>query len=391
MGLFSRRSVEPRFDEFRKAEEQGDATAQHNLGVCYEYGKGVKKDLREAVKYYRKAAEQGIFQAQFALGTCYANGEGVGQDPDEAVKWYRKAAEQGDAKAQFNLGCSYADGQGVEKDEREAVKWFRKAAEQGDAKAQCRLGYCYVTGEGVEKDEREAVMWLRKAAEQGDAAANRALKMFGKGLPSGRQEELFLCGECGDWRGVVPYYKCSKCSTEVTFSLNDVSQFSKLHVRCPNCQRIVHIPQSVLCKKCGKGLESGWQGKIVVTGTPAYEDQKEDWLCPGIGDLARELRDRHGPMKSLSCCSGFSDFKMILEFCDGTKLESGARTGKFDIHRMAFGYYGTGPSCLKRFLKEFGISIANDEIAKFKPSTVVDFDRSGSFSVRTDDRIVEKS
>jgi TPR repeat protein len=419
LGGGSKPSVEPRFNEFRKAAEQGLAQAQYNLGVCYEYGKGVKKDLREAVKWYRKAAEQGLAQAQYALGISYAQGEGVEQDPHEAVRWYRKAAEQGLAQAQFNLGFSYGDGDGVEKDLREAVKWFRKAAEQGDAKAQCRLHYCYITGEGVEKDLGEAVIWLRKAAEQGDAVAKKAWEgmsdeerrevkrrevmetlegMRGKGLAAtGSARQTVPCSECGDWRGMVPYYKCPKCSTDVTFSLNDVYQFSKLHIRCANCHTIVHIPQSVLCKKCGKGLSGEWQKRIVVTGTPAYEDQKEDWRCPGMGDLARELREQHGPMKSLSCCSGFPDFKMILEFYDGTKLESGARTdvfdrtGKFDIHRMAFGYHGTGPSCLKRFLKEFGITMADDQIAKFKPGNVVDFDRSGSFSVRTDDLIVEKS
>jgi hypothetical protein len=215
--------------------------------------------------------------------------------------------------------------------------------------------------------------------------------MRGEGLASKDSERRTVpCGECGDWRGMVPSYKCPKCSTGVTFSVNDLYQYSKLHVRCPSCQTIVHIPQSLLCTKCGKGLADGWDEKILVTGTPAYKDETDPYLG-GMRDLARKLKARHGPVKSLSCCSGFSDFKMILQFDDGTKLESGARTGKIDIHRMAFGYYGTGPSCLERFLKEFGITISDDQIERLRPGSVVDFDRVGSFSVRTDDRIVEKS
>ena len=43
----------------RKAAEQGNATAQNNLGWCYKNGYGVTKNYYEAVKWYRKAAKQG--------------------------------------------------------------------------------------------------------------------------------------------------------------------------------------------------------------------------------------------------------------------------------------------------------------------------------------------
>ena len=32
----------------RTSAEQGDADAQYKLGVCYEYGEGVSKDMTEA-------------------------------------------------------------------------------------------------------------------------------------------------------------------------------------------------------------------------------------------------------------------------------------------------------------------------------------------------------
>ena len=50
-------------ESLRRAAEQGNAVAQHNLGLCYDYGTGVEKDGREAVKWYRKAAEQGYADA----------------------------------------------------------------------------------------------------------------------------------------------------------------------------------------------------------------------------------------------------------------------------------------------------------------------------------------
>ena len=73
----------------------------------------------------RLAAEQGEASAQFNLGSRYNNGEGVPQDYQEAMKWFRLAAEQGDADAQFNLGFRYGNGEGVLQDDQEAVKWCR--------------------------------------------------------------------------------------------------------------------------------------------------------------------------------------------------------------------------------------------------------------------------
>ncbi len=90
--------------EVLKKAEQGDAKAQFNLGLCYDKGEGVAKDVAEAVKWYRKAADQGVAAAQYNLGVCYQDGDGVTKDACEAVKWYLKAADQGDVRAQCSLG-----------------------------------------------------------------------------------------------------------------------------------------------------------------------------------------------------------------------------------------------------------------------------------------------
>ena len=39
--------------------ERGYATAQYDLGLMYEKGRGVAQDYRQAAKWYQKAAEQG--------------------------------------------------------------------------------------------------------------------------------------------------------------------------------------------------------------------------------------------------------------------------------------------------------------------------------------------
>ena len=66
-------------------------------------GHGVPQDKGEAVEYFRRAAEQGNATAQNNLGGMYLNGCGVPQDDDEAANCFRCAAEQGDAVAQDKL------------------------------------------------------------------------------------------------------------------------------------------------------------------------------------------------------------------------------------------------------------------------------------------------
>jgi TPR repeat protein len=67
--------------------------AEFKPGASYEFGNGVTKDYTKAVMWYRKAAEQGMASAQYFLGGCYRDGKGVGTNIVEAVTWFRKAAE----------------------------------------------------------------------------------------------------------------------------------------------------------------------------------------------------------------------------------------------------------------------------------------------------------
>lgn len=122
----------------RKKAEDGDATAQFNLGMKYAEGQGVDKDAAEAIRWYRRAAEQNHAESQFNLGWMHANGEGVEQDATEAVRWYRKAAEQDHAQGQLNLGWMYANGQGVEKDYVTAYCYYALAARTDPSAARNR-------------------------------------------------------------------------------------------------------------------------------------------------------------------------------------------------------------------------------------------------------------
>ena len=155
--------------DLQRAAATGDAEAQYRLGALYAEGAGVKKDDKEAEKWYRKAAEQGLPSAQHRLGNIYLIGLGVRKNYAEALRWYRQAAEQDFASGQSNLAYMYLRGLGVRKDIPEAVKWYRKAADQGNANAQKTLGTIYADGVGVPRSSAESERWLGMAADQGGA------------------------------------------------------------------------------------------------------------------------------------------------------------------------------------------------------------------------------
>ncbi len=73
--------------------------AQYNLGIVYYKGRGVPQDDAEAVTWYRKAAEQGFASAQFTLGLMYGSGKVVPKDYVSAHMWLNLAAAQGNDKA----------------------------------------------------------------------------------------------------------------------------------------------------------------------------------------------------------------------------------------------------------------------------------------------------
>ena len=79
----------------------GNAQAEYDLGIDYDYGKGgLPQDPAKAAYWYEKSAEQGYARAEFNLGVDYNQGEdGLPQDPVKAVSWFRKAAAQGSKSA----------------------------------------------------------------------------------------------------------------------------------------------------------------------------------------------------------------------------------------------------------------------------------------------------
>jgi len=164
-------------------------------------------DYATTLENFEPLAEQGDASAQYNLGVMYANGEGVPQNASTAVEWYRKAAEQGHASAQNNLGLMYANGEGVPQNASTSAEWYRKAAEQGDADAQFKLSASYYLDEGVSHNPVMAYVLANLAAAQGHEKGRELRDLFADELSRDQIAE----GQrmASEWRvgTPLPYFK----------------------------------------------------------------------------------------------------------------------------------------------------------------------------------------
>lgn len=150
--------------EWQPIAEQGNASAQYNLGQIYREGLGVTQDYKVAEQWYRKAAQQDFRDAQYNLGYMYYKGYGVQQNHKEAMKWYLRAAENGLAAAQYILGVMHFNGEGVPQDNVQAYMWFSIARADGieEATHNQDVALAQMTPSQVGKAHRLARRWVRK-------------------------------------------------------------------------------------------------------------------------------------------------------------------------------------------------------------------------------------
>ena len=180
------------FNQMKERAAKGDAEAMYQVGVAYHFGRGVEKNMNEAIDWYKKGAHKGNVKAMATYGALISRGFALGSDKD-AFKWIEKAAKKDYDFAQYNLGYCYKSGLGVERDYEKAYEYFQKAADQGNVAAQNSVGIAFLKGEGVPMDYEKAFGYFLKSAENGNPAAfNNVARCYalGQGTPENPIEAM---------------------------------------------------------------------------------------------------------------------------------------------------------------------------------------------------------
>ena len=110
---------------YTKAYEMGSCSGVKNIAVTY------KNDFKDENKYNEwldKADAMGCGFSGFKRGYAYY----VKKDYKNAIKWYKRGAELGDMKSASNLGIMYQDDL---KNNKKAIFWYNKAYTLGNKKA----------------------------------------------------------------------------------------------------------------------------------------------------------------------------------------------------------------------------------------------------------------
>lgn len=157
----------------KKGAILGDGSSQNSLGRCYEDGKGVAKDIDQAVKWYVKSADNNCPLGITSLADCYAEGKGVKLDEQKAKDLYYKSINLGEFRAKGGLArlllieeCDKINA-GKETDFSEVLKLARDAAEMNERRGLTTLGVCYHSAYGVPQDYAKAIQFYEKVAEMG--------------------------------------------------------------------------------------------------------------------------------------------------------------------------------------------------------------------------------
>lgn len=152
----------------------GNAEARYHLGMLYNNGIGVARDLRRAFEHFRAAAEAGDPLGAYKLGCYYAGQFGseavVVPDEAQALRWKLVAARAGYSLAQLDVAIHHAR----REQWAEALPWFTAAARQGDAQPLYNLSVIYRDGLGVEPSRPHswATFRLSQFASRGHLTAN---------------------------------------------------------------------------------------------------------------------------------------------------------------------------------------------------------------------------
>lgn len=87
----------------KAAELSGNAAAQCSLGMCYQYGYGTKMDYEKARRFYELSAKQGLGLAYYRMGLLYEQGLGVAKDIRIAKQYFGEALHRGCREAALKL------------------------------------------------------------------------------------------------------------------------------------------------------------------------------------------------------------------------------------------------------------------------------------------------
>jgi len=164
------------FQVIKAAAEDGFSKAQYNLAVLYRDGRGTLPSQELYRKWMEASAAQEFSLALFTLGLDYDVGRGVARDLPRALGYYERAANAGDTMAAYNAGQLHLMGEGsIPANPVKAIRFLEMSAAANEGKALMTLGYMYEAGYKARQDVNLSRDYYYRAEAAGEPAAAEAI------------------------------------------------------------------------------------------------------------------------------------------------------------------------------------------------------------------------
>ena len=191
---------------WKKAAENGEVTANHNLGVYYYE----QDDMPNARKYLETAISANYLDSYFTLAFCYLrHADEEEGNVQKGLDLLETAAKKGHVESQWHLACVYHDGTYGTKDSDKTRYWLEKCLEADHPKAHYVMAQSLLIGDLYDKDPEKALEHLRKAVEGGCHEADSAYidaRWCGNGAEVNREEVISIYKNLADNNDAVAMY-----------------------------------------------------------------------------------------------------------------------------------------------------------------------------------------
>lgn len=181
-------SLKKGYQYLLKGSEYNESACLSHIAMCNEFGIGVNKNIKNAIKWHKKAAANGDLHSFYRLAYIYFT------VPDESVSniqcacdWAKKGAGFREPRCMDLLGDICLLQASNEFEQSDALKYYEQAADYSNANSMLKLYYLYKphdiwkydilqesednSPDWIIPSKEKAFQYLRKSAERGNPTA----------------------------------------------------------------------------------------------------------------------------------------------------------------------------------------------------------------------------
>ena len=145
------------------------------MGMCYQEGKGIKKNIPKSIENYEKSIKKKNGFAMHQLAYLYLHGIGKNKDVKESLNLFKKASKKGISISILHLGEIHLEKENYDK----AFQCFNRSSEMDDILSILRLAKLYEFGHlNIKKDYKKSFQFYEKASMLGDSFSFYKMAIF---------------------------------------------------------------------------------------------------------------------------------------------------------------------------------------------------------------------